>query len=76
MSSFTATPYLHGNHDPCPACQLRREAQDLGPAIREDVPCNACGGKGYLPLSNAEIVARMVEEARRTYWPTKEHLNG
>lgn len=76
MPSFTATPWLHGNHDPCPACQLRREAEDTAPILRDPIPCNTCGGKGYLPLSDAEIVARMVEDARRYHWPTKEHLNG
>jgi hypothetical protein len=60
---------LHGNHDPCPACELRREMQDTAPIERAHVPCNVCGGRGLLPLSEAEIVRRTVEEARRIYWP-------
>jgi len=55
--------------------RLWREAEDTAPILRDPIPCNTCGGTGYLPLSDAEIVARMVEEARRHYWPTKEHLN-
>lgn len=26
---------LHGNHDPCPACELQRQEQDLAPIDRE-----------------------------------------
>lgn len=63
------TPYLHGNCDPCAACELRREMQDTAPIIRAPIPCNVCGGRGYLPLSAAEIVRRTVIEARRIYWP-------
>jgi hypothetical protein len=63
------TPYLHGNHDPCAACELRREMQDTRQVYRDPIPCNVCDGKGYLPLSQAEIVRRTVEEARRIYWP-------
>ncbi|MBV7408172.1 hypothetical protein [Maritimibacter sp. DP1N21-5] len=63
---------LHGNHDPCPACELRREVQDTRPAIREPVPCNVCKGVDFLPLTDAEIVRRTVEEARRIYWPDWE----
>lgn len=66
------TANLHGNHDPCAACELRREMQDTAPVTREAIPCNVCGGKGYLPLSSAEIVRRTVEEARRIYWPQFE----
>jgi hypothetical protein len=62
-------PTLHGNHDPCPACELRREMADHGPIIRDPIPCNVCGGLGFLPLPEAEIVRRTVEEARRIYWP-------
>lgn len=65
-----ATAYLHGNCDPCAACELRRETADTGPVFREDLPCNACGGLGYLSLSDAEIVRRTVIEARRCYWPS------
>ena len=63
------TRYLHGNHDPCPACALRREMQDTAPIDREPLPCNVCKGVGYLRLRDAEIVRRTLEEARRLYWP-------
>ena len=63
------THYLHGNHDPCAACELRRELQDTAQVIRDPIPCNVCGGLGYLPLTDAEIVRRTVAEARRLYWP-------
>ena len=62
-------PTLHGNHDPCPACELRREMQDTAPISRPGVPCNVCGGRGFLPLSDAEIVRRTCEELR-VYWET------
>lgn len=62
-------PTLHGNHDRCAACELRREVEDSAPINRPVIPCNVCGGVGYLPLSSAEIVRRTVEEARRIYWP-------
>lgn len=64
-----ADPTLHGNHDPCPACELRREVQDTRPIDRHPVPCNVCGGRGFLPLPEAEIVRRTCDEARRLYWP-------
>lgn len=63
---------LHGNHDPCPACELRREVLGSVPIDHGSVECNVCGGKGYLPLSDAEIVRRTCEEARRLYWPAFE----
>ena len=60
---------LHGNGgEACPACALRREAEDKG----ADVPCNVCGGLGRLGFSDAEICHRTVEEARRCYWPEVE----
>ncbi|AZB63899.1 hypothetical protein EBL87_09180 [Cereibacter sphaeroides] len=65
-------PTLHGNHDTCPACQLRREMQDTAPISRPAIPCNVCGGTGFLPLSSVEIVRRTVDEARRLYWPEFE----
>jgi len=68
------TPYLYGNHDPCPACALRREMEDNTPIDRAEVPCNVCGGAGYLTLSDAEIVRRTVEEARRIYWPERNRI--
>ncbi len=64
--------YLHGINDPCAACELRREMVDLTAVSRPVIPCNVCGGRGYLPLSDAEIVRRTVEEARRLYWPAAE----
>lgn len=65
-------PTLHGNHDTCPACELRREMQDTAPISRTAIPCNVCGGTGFLPLSSVEIVRRTVDEARRLYWPEFE----
>ena len=61
------TPYLHGNHDPCPACEKRREQADA-PTGRL-IYCSTCGGSGLQPLSDAEIVRRTCIEARRLYWP-------
>lgn len=72
MADHRPTPYLHGNCDPCAACELRREMADTAPVIRPAIPCNVCKGQGYLPLSTAEIVRRTVEEARRIYWPDFE----
>lgn len=63
---------LHGNHDPCPACELRREALDTSRIYRSEIQCQVCAGTGFLPLSDAEIVRRTVEEARRIYWPQFE----
>lgn len=62
-------PDLHGNHDACPACALRRETQGAVPIDHGSIACNRCGGKGYLPLAPAEIVRRTVAEARRLRWP-------
>ena len=62
-------PTLHGNHDPCDACQLRREMQDTAPIRRDAIPCNFCGGYGFIPLSAAEIIRRTVAEAHQNYWP-------
>jgi hypothetical protein len=61
---------LHGNHEPCEACELRRSSQDRTSIDRDEIPCNACGGKGFVPLPDEEIVRRTVEEARLHYWPT------
>ena len=58
---------LHGNHDPCPACEMRREALGRVPVNKGQVECNVCKGEGWLPLSDAEIVRRTCEEARRVY---------
>lgn len=65
-------PDLHGNHDPCPACELRREALGPVPIDHGWADCNVCDGTGYLALSVAEIVRRTCEEARRIYWPAFE----
>ncbi len=63
---------LHGNHDPCPACAERRAAADLRPIDRDAIPCNLCAWDSFLPISDAEIVARAIAEARRSYWPAAE----
>lgn len=60
---------LQGNGYPCPACELRREVEDKTQIMRPDVPCNVCKGLGRLGFSDAEIVGRAVDEARRLYWP-------
>lgn len=40
------------------------------PLIDHDsVPCNVCKGTGYLPLTEDEIVRRIVTEVRRIFWP-------
>lgn len=65
------THALHGNHDPCPACEMRREVQDTAPVLRAPIPCNSCGGSGFIPLSNAEIIRRTVQQARLTFWPAR-----
>ena len=66
---------LHGNHDPCPACELRRDMLDTAPIDRPEVPCNVCRGRGYLPLSDAEIVRRTCDEMRGYWeaWPEGLH---
>lgn len=69
-------PDLHGNHDPCPACQMRREVMDTAPITRAEIPCNVCKGVGWLALSEAEIVRRTCDEARRIYWPNWSAMNG
>lgn len=63
---------LHGNHDPCPACEERRARLDLTRIDRDPVPCNLCGGDSFIPLPDAEIVRRAAEAARRDYWPARE----
>lgn len=72
MADFT----LHGNHDPCPACELRREALGPVPIQFGEVECNQCGGTGMIPLSPAEIVARTAKEACQAYWPAFDERNG
>ena len=68
-------PSLHGNNDACPACDLRRADLDLAPIDREPVPCNACGGTGWIPLSPAEITRRTAEHARQHHWPAFDARN-
>jgi hypothetical protein len=63
---------LHGNCEPCPACELRRETIDTAAIIRPVIQCQVCNGTGLLPLSDVEIVRRTCEEARRIYWPQFE----
>lgn len=64
-----ADPTLHGNGYACPACEMRREVEDMRAVLRPAVPCNVCAGTGRLGYSDAEIVRRTVEVARRLYWP-------
>ena len=71
-SHWAPTAYLHGNHDPCEACALRREEEDTSPMIRAPIPCNSCGGTGYIALSAGEIVERTAARARLEYWPAAE----
>jgi hypothetical protein len=70
----SADPDLHGNHDTCPACEMRREALGAVPIEKGEVPCNVCNGAGWLTLPDAEICRRTVEEARRHYWPKQSYL--
>ena len=63
---------LKENCETCPACELRREGLDLTRIDREDVPCNACGGTGLIPIPPEKIVRRAAEAARRDYWPMME----
>lgn len=67
---------LHGNHDPCPACELQRQEQDLAPIDRIAIRCQLCGGTGWIALSAREIVARTAAEACRIYWPVFDERNG
>lgn len=62
-------PALHGNGEPCPACALRREAEDTSAVLRRETPCNACGGTGRIALPVDAIIARHVAWARAHYWP-------
>lgn len=66
---------LHGNHDHCPACELRRDMIDTRKFARPEVPCNVCGGVGYIALSDAMIISRACTEAIRTYWPEFDRRN-
>jgi len=61
--------YLHGNGEPCPACELRRAAE---PWLVTPVPCNQCKGKGRIPIPTMEIIRRATDDARRSYWPAVE----
>jgi hypothetical protein len=72
MELQVSDPDLHGNHDQCPACEMRREALGPVPIDKGAVPCNVCKGVGWLPLSEAEIVRRTCDEARQVYWPAFE----
>lgn len=65
-------PTLHGNCEPCPACELRREMIDTAAILRPVIQCQVCNGTGLLALPTAEIVRRTCEEARRIYWPQFE----
>lgn len=77
MPDFT----LHGNHDPCPACALRREAVFAGAGGPVPIPFgkiarNNCGGTGMIKLTARQITARMAKEARRVHWPAFDERNG
>ncbi len=66
----TATPYLAGNCDPCPACELQLAGR--AGIDRPLTQCQVCKGKGYLKLRDAEIVRRTVAWAKDHYWPQAE----
>lgn len=77
MPDFT----LHGNHDPCAACELRREAIFAEAGRRVPIPfgmaeCNHCGGTGMIRLTARQIIDRTVKEARRLHWPAFDERNG
>lgn len=59
---------LHGNGTACPACELRREEEDVTQVLREPVPCNNCQGRGRVALSDEEIIRATVARARESYW--------
>lgn len=67
---------LYGNHDPCPACELQRQEQDLTAFDRVTIRCQLCQGTGWIALSAREIVARTDAEACRIYWPVFDERNG
>lgn len=71
-----ADPGLHENGEPCPACALRREAEDKTSILRTPVPCNNCGGTGRIGFSDAQIVATAAAWAREHYWPEFDRRNG
>lgn len=62
-------PSLHGNGEPCPACTLRREAEDTSLIKRPDVECNLCLGTGRIGYTREAIIAAHVAWAREHYWP-------
>lgn len=66
---MAVTASLHGNHDACPACEMRQAMADYGPIMRDMLACNVCDGTGHIPLSAVEIVRRTCAEAMRLYWP-------
>lgn len=70
-----ADPFLHGNGKACPACALRREAEDTAAVLRPDVPCNFCGGTGRIALSPAEIITAACAWAAAHYWPEFDRRN-
>lgn len=61
---------LHGNHDRCTACELRR--QEAGLSLGDKINCQLCDGRGIIPLSAEEIVRRQVAWNREHYWPEWE----
>jgi hypothetical protein len=66
------TDGLHGNGEQCPSCSLRREEADRRIGGKVDIPCNQCGGTGWLRYTTRRIVAETVTTARATYWPARE----
>lgn len=71
-----ADPYLPGNGKACPACALRREAEDKAAVLRPEIPCNCCGGTGRIALSTREIIAAACAWAAANYWPSFDQRNG
>ena len=64
---------LHGNGVDCPACALRREAEDAGVIRRARWSrCQLCDGRGRLPRPVGDIIADHVAEARQLHWPDFE----
>lgn len=66
---MSPTPSLHGNHDACPACEMRQAVVDHGDILRPMLAYNVCDGTGHIALSAVEIVRRTCVEAQRVFWP-------
>lgn len=71
-----ATPYFKGNCRPCEACALQREAFGPPGFTHRFTQCQVCDGWGFVPLTDAEIVAATVAEAARLHrWPAPHPLS-